>query len=182
MDTSKTIMDTYKKGVRSIYPKAKAAEEHGIWWVLSQGDSGYLGNADTELGAWETANGACSTMALSRVAGLLIEYPIHAKNAVLCWNPGTAEVAVTPYPDVFGLSDRYQRTSMGVMTAVRSMGFEQAKLYCYIEAMHLIVRDGCDPQAVHRALLNVKEYVDACANDMPFRLEPPGPKYVGNTR
>ena len=33
--------------------------------------------------------------------------------------------------------------------------------------MHLIVRDECDPMAVHRAMMKIDEYRDGCAGDMP---------------
>lgn len=90
-----------------------------------------------------------------------------AKTVMLCWNTDSADVALVPWPDPKGLSCRYQRTSMACYSEVQHMTFEQLKTQCFIEAMHLIVRDGCDPQAVHRALLGVTEYADGCAPDMP---------------
>jgi len=41
----------------------------------------------------------------------------------------------------------------------------------FVEAMHLIVRDRCDPQAVHRALLGLDEYRSGCSDDMPGFLD-----------
>lgn len=60
-----------------------------------------------------------------------------AKEVMLCWNPGGAAAP------------------------------ERLTAACFIESMHLIVRDGCDPMAVHRALLGVTEYRDRCAPNMP---------------
>lgn len=90
-----------------------------------------------------------------------------AKEVMLCWNAGTDQVIVVPWPDRCGRSDGYDMTALACDAYVAEMSPEQLKAVCFIEAMHLIVGDGCDPQAVHYALLGVTEYVDGCADDMP---------------
>jgi hypothetical protein len=90
-----------------------------------------------------------------------------AKEVMLCWNPGTAQVALVAWPDPVRASGAYQSSALACYSAVQKMTPEQLKVTCFIEAMHLIVRDGCDPVAVHQALLGVSEYVDGCADDMP---------------
>jgi prophage regulatory protein len=92
---------------------------------------------------------------------------LSAKNGMLCWTPGTDQVEIVSYPDVRNLSKKFERFSLACFTRVRRMNFEQRKLQIFIDAMHLIVRDKCDPDAVHRALINLEEYRDAMAPDMP---------------
>lgn len=89
---------------------------------------------------------------------------LNATNAALLWNPGTAQVAVRPLEDP---GTEFDRSGLGCYAVVRKMDFEQRKAHVFIEAMHLIIRDRCDPQAVHAALWALEEYRDGCAPDMP---------------
>lgn len=50
---------------------------------------------------------------------------------------------------------------------VPEASFEKRKMYVFINAMHMIVRDKCDPALVHRVLSELEEYQDGCADDMP---------------
>jgi hypothetical protein len=50
---------------------------------------------------------------------------------------------------------------------VQEATFEQRKTKVFINAMHMIVRDKCDPEVVHRVLSELEEYQDGCADDMP---------------
>ena len=101
-----------------------------------------------------------------RAAGKIDGGYCNAANAILCWNPRSNEVALVPWPDTHGKSDHYMMTSLAVYTHVRESDFEQRKAIVFIEAMHLIVRDGCDPASVHGALLGLDEYRAGCAPDM----------------
>ncbi len=91
----------------------------------------------------------------------------NALNMMLCWDPGTDNVALVPWPDTTGKSDRYLMTGLACYTHIQNMDFEQRKKQIFIDAMHLIVRDRCDPASVHAALLGLEEYCDGCADDMP---------------
>jgi len=44
---------------------------------------------------------------------------------------------------------------------------ELRKLRLFLLAVHMIVRDGIEPLAAHRALMAFGEYRDGCAEDMP---------------
>ena len=90
-----------------------------------------------------------------------------ATEVMLCWTPGTAEVALIPWPDYARASDRYRSSTLACWDYVRQSDFRQRKLIVFMEAMHLIVRDGVPPQAVHEALLGLEEYRDGCSDDMP---------------
>ena len=91
----------------------------------------------------------------------------NAKNSMLCWNPESSDVAIVPYPDTTGKSKRFSRTGLAVYSKIQEMSFSRRKMMVFIEAMHLIIRDKCDPMAVHNALLELQEYYDGCADDMP---------------
>ena len=87
-------------------------------------------------------------------------------NGLLCWTPGTDQVAVVPWPDTDQLSDAYTCTSLAWWTHIQAMTFEQRKAEVFIDAVHLIVRDNIPPLAVHKALLALDEYRDGLAIDM----------------
>ncbi len=89
----------------------------------------------------------------------------NATNRMLCWDFDSDRVALVPWPDTRRLSDAYDCTSLACYTEIQDMDFEARKKAVFIEAMHLIVRDGCDPLAVHRALLGLEEYRDGLAED-----------------
>lgn len=87
---------------------------------------------------------------------------------MLCWNPGTAEVGLVPWPDRSRASDQYRMSSLACNVWMREKSFEVRKCYAFIEAMLAIIRDGCDPLAVHKAMLGLEEYRDGCPDDMPL--------------
>jgi hypothetical protein len=90
-----------------------------------------------------------------------------AKDVMLAWNPGTAEVALIRWPATRGEDRKYEMTALACNSDVQEATFEQRKTIVFIEAMHLIIADECDPFAVHSALLGLEEYVDGCAEAMP---------------
>lgn len=93
-------------------------------------------------------------------------------NRILYWNPGEPNsVCLSPYPDPnYTANKRYQSCSLACYTNMREATFEERKLYAFITAMHLIVRDGMNPQKVHEVFFELDEYKDGCAEDMPFML------------
>jgi len=93
----------------------------------------------------------------------------NATNGMLCWDPETDQVAVIRWPDTGDRSRPYSMTGLACESYVREADFEQRKAIVFIEAIHLIVRDRCDPDAVHRALLNLEEYQDGLADDLLHR-------------
>ena len=92
---------------------------------------------------------------------------MNAKNAMLCWNPGTAEVVVILWPDQKQVSRSFRMTGLAAYADIHNLDFEGRKVRVFIEAMHLIIRDKVEPQAVHKALLDLDEYLDGCSDDMP---------------
>jgi hypothetical protein len=96
-----------------------------------------------------------------------------AKNTMVCWTPpietadGNGMIALVPWPDKAGLSDSYLMSGLAAYRHVHQGTFERRKLHCLILAVQLIIRDGMDPQQVHEAFLDLREYVDALADDVP---------------
>lgn len=90
-----------------------------------------------------------------------------ATEVMLCWTPGTANVALVPWPDENRISSTYERSSLACFGEFRKLNFEQRKAQIFIEAMTLIIRDACDPEAVHLTLSGLREYRDGCPIDMP---------------
>ena len=93
----------------------------------------------------------------------------NATNGMLCWNPGTDQVEVGPQPNDTKWGRKYKMSALACYPHVKQMNFEQRKTLVFIEAIHLIVRDRCDPDAVHKALLNLEEYQDGLADDLLCR-------------
>lgn len=88
-------------------------------------------------------------------------------NAMLCWTPNSDQVALVPWPDNIGRSRRYHRTGGAAFVYLQEGSFELRKLRVFIDAVHLIIRDHVDPQAVHKALYELDEYRDGLSEDFP---------------
>lgn len=89
--------------------------------------------------------------------------------AMLCWNPGKAEVMVVSHTDPREIitADKLQNSSLACYGVWESLTAARRRELMLMEALQLIVRDKCDAEAVHRALLRIDEYVEFCADDMP---------------
>jgi hypothetical protein len=90
-----------------------------------------------------------------------------ADNIFLVYTPGTDQVALSDHDD----PRRWRRRLFG--QELSGMDFEERKARVFIQAVHLIVRDRCDPLAVHRALLGLEEYQDGLAEDALWEVFPP---------
>ena len=96
---------------------------------------------------------------------------VNALNHMLCWKPGTDQVALVPWPNTSDRQGRLPMSGLACYSSIHKMTFEERKARVFIEAMHLIVRDKCDPMAVHLALLPLEEYRAGCSADMPGAFE-----------
>ena len=94
------------------------------------------------------------------------DYP-SIKEKIVAWNPGTDKVELIDFPDRTKASKKFKRTGGGCFASVQKLGPKAVKVHVLAEAMTLIVRDKCDPMAVHRAFLGLREYRETCALDMP---------------
>ena len=92
---------------------------------------------------------------------------MNAKDSLLLWSPKTGESKVVPR----GHGKKYPHlgsSSLGCYARVRDADFETRKTFVFIEAMHLIIRDGVDPKQLHNELMKLEEYRDGCSCDMPM--------------
>src|SRR4030095_11632150 len=97
---------------------------------------------------------------------------LSTKDYMLCWDPHTDRVALLRHPWRGGRPFPYRCDALASNSAVHRMTFQQRKALVFIEAYHLIVADGCDPAAVHRALWPLEEYRAGLAEDFPEPGEP----------
>lgn len=82
----------------------------------------------------------------------------------LAWEPGSDYVEVLSY----GVEPRKGAyTGLGAYAHIQEGDFAYRKTMAFITAMHLIIRSKVDPVAVHKALMELEEYRDGCAPDMP---------------
>ena len=86
-------------------------------------------------------------------------------NTMICWDYA-GKVGLVPWPDERGLSDEYEMSHGACWFHVQELSFEQRKCLAFIEATILIVRDKCDPQAVHQAFLGLEEYAHGLPDEM----------------
>lgn len=89
-----------------------------------------------------------------------------SREFMFCWKPGTDDAKLVPWPDTADTARGYT-TTLACFHAFREFTFEQRQTQILSEALHAIVRDSVPAMAVHRALLPLAEYRDACADDMP---------------
>ncbi|WP_375464617.1 hypothetical protein [uncultured Methylobacterium sp.] len=87
--------------------------------------------------------------------------------AIVVWTPvrwadmkpeTAGQVAVLTYPDTTGATGRYMMTAGAVFSGLKTLSEEARIARLFIDFQTLVVRDGLDPQAVHRAFLAIDEY------------------------
>ena len=69
--------------------------------------------------------------------------------AMYGWNRNSDEIDVGPWPDTTGWSDRYSLTGGACYTNIRQI---------FIDFHMIVLRDGVDVQAAHRAFLKIDEF------------------------
>jgi len=95
-----------------------------------------------------------------------------AKDTILAWNPGSSQVAIFTSPDTQGATSSFKRTGLAANTSLGQLTKDQLRAQCFIDAMVLIVRDQCDPIAVHNALVQVQEYRQALPDSLQQSIGP----------
>lgn len=87
------------------------------------------------------------------------------RESVLCWGPGTTHVKVfrkgTGESMTPRAMEKYPYSGLGAWAHLANAPPPEAKLACFVEAMRLIIRDRCNPTAVHAALMDIDEYREA---------------------
>lgn len=83
----------------------------------------------------------------------------NVKDSMVCWNPGTDEVALIPWPDKAHLSDAFQSSYLACMSEIQAMTDPlELEIAAYTTTIRMIVRDGVDPAAAHKAMSELDEY------------------------
>jgi hypothetical protein len=78
--------------------------------------------------------------------------------AMYGWNRNSDEIDVGPWPDTTGWSDRYSLTGGACYTNIRQMAPDQLAAQIFIDFHMIVLRDGVDVQAAHRAFLKIDEF------------------------
>lgn len=87
--------------------------------------------------------------------------------AIIAWTPArwaelrpdtAGQVAVVPVPDPEGAAKRFLMRSGAGSSALHALTGEARIARLFIDFQTLVVRDGLDPQAVHKAFLAIDEY------------------------
>lgn len=89
------------------------------------------------------------------------------RDAIIVWTPArwaelrpetAGQVAVLPLSEAAGAAKRYMMRAGASSSALQAMSEEARIARLFIDFQTLVVRDGLDPQAVHRAFLAIDEY------------------------
>ncbi|WP_336487557.1 hypothetical protein [Methylobacterium nigriterrae] len=87
--------------------------------------------------------------------------------AIIAWTPArwadlrpdtAGQVAILPHPDPEGHARRFMMSAGASSSALHALPEEQRIARLFIDFNTLVVRDGIDPQAAHRAFLAIDEY------------------------
>lgn len=96
------------------------------------------------------------------------------KHAMISWNhrgkTGDGRIEVIPHPDSHGWHRRlnYMNSTGACWCDWGKWKKRDRLLKLYIEAWHIIARDGVDPEKVHQALMVIPEYRDTLSGEYFF--------------
>lgn len=80
------------------------------------------------------------------------------KSIMIAWNPRSSEVRIGPWPDRTGWSRGLRMTGGACFQDVQEMDGETHRRYLLNLFHTLVIRDGVDPQAAHKALCGIAEF------------------------
>jgi hypothetical protein len=96
------------------------------------------------------------------------------KDSLILWNPvpngpknSGMEVAVFINGSRLYESRDYRYSGGGCYTITESLTPAEARAYVFRDSMKLIIRDHMNPQAVHDAFCEIREYRDGLSEDTP---------------
>lgn len=84
-----------------------------------------------------------------------------AREALIAWTPGTAQVEVGPWPDRRRWSDRYDFTDGACCAEFHDLSDDLIRRFLLAIFHTMVVRDAVDPQAAHRALSEIHEFASS---------------------
>lgn len=177
---------------RVDYTMAEAINRVGADWlaripaaerILEDDEDRHEGSHEAEVGTTPhathlgqetrpTARAESPLGLLDANGGITRDDLVSMTDVMLCWNPNSADVRLVPWPNTSLVSDKYLHTHFACMHYVHEATFAERKLLAFIIANQLIVRDRCDPYAVHRTLCRLEEYQAGLSLDTPGVLPP----------
>jgi hypothetical protein len=92
---------------------------------------------------------------------------LKVREALIAWNPGTAEVAVGPLlRDVYvtDWTTPYLCTGGAAWVDVRDIKGDPARVFILTLFNRLVLQQKCDLRAVHTAFLGIEEYYALCGD------------------
>lgn len=87
------------------------------------------------------------------------------KDYMVIWTD-KQQVGLQRWPAQNNLFCKFEMSWGACDAVVAKANFEKRKAMVFIQAMHMIVRDKCDPLLVHKVLMELEEYSDGCSDDM----------------
>lgn len=90
----------------------------------------------------------------------------NATNSMLCWNINSNDVRLVDWPDIDRESSAFLMSTLACYSEIRNASLEYRKTHVFVEFVHLVVRDGVDPVALHNVMMDLDEYRDGLADDM----------------
>lgn len=87
--------------------------------------------------------------------------------AIIAWTPvrwaelrpeTAGQIAVLPHPDGADAAKRFMMRAGASSSALHALSEEARIARLFIDFQTIVVRDGLDPQVVHRAFLAIDEY------------------------
>lgn len=87
--------------------------------------------------------------------------------AIIAWTPvrwaelrpeTAVQIVVLPAPDTEGAARRFMMRAGASSSALQALSEEARIARLFIDFQTIVVRDGLDPQAVHKAFLAIDEY------------------------
>ena len=94
------------------------------------------------------------------------------KDSLILWNPARSEpkhsgkeISVVINGSRLPESKNYKYSGGGCYAETQNLTHAEAMAYVFRDAMQLIIRDHMDPDAVHAAFCEIREYRDGLSDD-----------------
>lgn len=87
--------------------------------------------------------------------------------AMIAWNHDSDQIKVGPWPERNDWSDAYEATTGACETRLHLMTPDQQRALLFIHFNTIVVGDGVDVQAAHRAFLKIDEYRNDISPHLP---------------
>ena len=91
------------------------------------------------------------------------------KNCIVAYTASTPIIKLFPFPCKEAIPREFESTIGACFSDVRELKTKaEVTAQVFIDFVHMVVRDDMDADRVHKAFLEIDEYRDAMADDMPI--------------